>query len=66
MYDVQSHLREVLSTLPQGVRLVAVSKFTTVASAFLARAMSRKSDSSTSSCPTTSSGISLAICKPTR
>ncbi len=27
MYDVQSHLREVLSTLPQGVRLVAVSKF---------------------------------------
>ena len=27
MYDVQSHLREVLSTLPQGVSLVAVSKF---------------------------------------
>ena len=27
MYDVKSHLREVLSQLPQGVRLVAISKY---------------------------------------
>ena len=26
-YDVKSHLREVLSQLPQGVRLVAISKY---------------------------------------
>ena len=27
MYDVKGHLREVLSQLPQGVRLVAISKY---------------------------------------
>lgn len=27
MYDVKSHLREVLNQLPQGVRLVAISKY---------------------------------------
>ena len=27
MYDVQGNLREVLSRLPQGVRLVAISKY---------------------------------------
>ena len=27
MYDVKSHLHEILSTLPSGVRLVAISKF---------------------------------------
>ena len=27
MYDVKSHLREVLSQLPRGVRLVAISKY---------------------------------------
>ncbi|MBR0187536.1 MAG: YggS family pyridoxal phosphate-dependent enzyme, partial [Prevotella sp.] len=26
-YDVKSHLHEVLDTLPQGVRLVAISKY---------------------------------------
>ena len=26
-YDVKSHLHEVLSQLPQGVRLVAISKY---------------------------------------
>ena len=27
MYDVKTHLHEVLSQLPQGVRLVAISKY---------------------------------------
>ena len=74
-FDVKTNLKKVLSDLPSGVKLVAVSKYHPAeyimaayeeGSASLVRATNKKSGRKLTSCQKTSSGISLDICRQTR
>ena len=72
-FDVKTNLKKVLSDLPGGVKLVAVSKYHPAeyimakrGSASLVRATNKKSGRKLTSCQKTSSGISLDICRQTR
>ena len=72
-FDVARNLRGVLADLPEGVKLVAVSKYhpteyieAAYAAGCLAKATSKSFLRNRRYCRKISSGISLAICKPIR
>lgn len=73
--DVAKNLQQVVGNLPEGVSLVAISKFHpkeyleaayAVGQRILARAMSKSLARRWPSCPRISSGISSVICRPIR
>lgn len=73
--DIQTNLRNVLAELPDGVRLVAVSKFhpaEAIREAYEAgqrifgESKEQELAEKQKHCPMTSNGISSGTCKPTR
>lgn len=73
--DIQTNIKEILTELPSGVRLVAVSKFhpnECIEAAYQAgqrifgESKVQELTENTRHCLKTSNGISSVICKPTR